>query len=63
MLHIFLYWASNIIHNANHKVVTIEIDYAEIEAIYIPPDYHGPIVAIPSDDNLFLQVSNDAVSP
>jgi hypothetical protein len=33
----------------------VEIDYVEFDAIYIPPDYSGPIVAIPTDEIYLYQ--------
>jgi len=31
------------------------IPYRDIEAIYLPADYSGPIVAIPSDEEIIFE--------
>jgi len=62
MLHMLLFWASNTFHIPNNRAV-VEIDYIDFEAIYVPPEYHGPIVAIPTDEIFFPQEVENAVSP
>jgi hypothetical protein len=32
---------------------TITIDYGEVEMIWVPDNWNGPIVAAPFDDNIF----------
>ena len=32
------------------------VSYREVEAIYLPADYSGPIVAIPSDEEIFIDL-------
>ena len=52
MLHIFILLASKII-NHSEATATVSIDYAEFDAIYVPPEYTGPIVAIPVTEPCF----------
>jgi hypothetical protein len=62
MLHMLLLWASNTFDTTNIGAV-VEIDYIDFEAIYVPPEYHGPIVAIPTDEIFLAQEVENAVSP
>ena len=41
------------IFNPETPKVEVIISYPEVEAIYLPADYSGPIVAIPSDEEVF----------
>ena len=41
------------IFNPETPKVEVIISYPEVEAIYLPADYSGPIVAIPSDEEIF----------
>lgn len=41
------------IFNPETPKVEVIISYPEVEAIYLPADYSGPIVAIPSDEKIF----------
>ncbi len=54
MLRIFIFLASKMV-NVSETTAVIDIDYAEFDAIYVPPDYTGPIVAIPTDEIYFGQ--------
>jgi hypothetical protein len=54
MLRIFIFLASKMV-NVSETTAVIDIDYAEFDAIYVPPDYTGPIVAIPTDEIYFCQ--------
>lgn len=47
---IFLFAASLI---TPETTPSIQVDYLEFDAVYLPPNYSGPIVAIPVDDNCF----------
>lgn len=62
MLRLLMFWATNTFTHIDSGVV-IEIDYADFEAIYVPPDYSGPIVAIPTDEIFFAQGVENGVSP
>lgn len=62
MLHMLLYWMANTFQP--HGVTfAVEVDYSDIEAIYVPPDYSGPIVAIPTDEIFLTQEVKNADSP
>ena len=39
----------------NHRIPTaqVEVESAEIEAVFIPAGYEGPIVAAPWDESAF----------
>ncbi len=62
MLRLLIYWASNTFTYSDMGVI-VEIDYAEFDAVYVPPDYSGPIVAIPTDEIFFTQGVENVVSP
>jgi hypothetical protein len=36
-------------------VAFVVVPYRDFEAIYLPADYTGPIVAIPSDEEVFTK--------
>jgi len=36
-------------------VAFVVVPYRDFEAIYLPADYIGPVVAIPSDEEVFTE--------
>ena len=36
-------------------VAFVVVPYRDFEAIYLPADYTGPVVAIPSDEEVFTK--------
>lgn len=52
MLSLILYWFSNATQSGDVRA-SVVVDYNDIEAVYLPPDWTGPIIAIPADDNYF----------
>jgi len=62
MLHVLLYWMANTFQP--HGVIpSVKVVYSDIEAIYVPPDYSGPIVAIPTDEIFLTQEVKNADYP
>ena len=52
MIKFFLFlFTSNL--NQTEVVPNVEIAYSEFDAVYLPPNYSGPIVAIPVDEPCF----------
>lgn len=52
MIKIFLFlFASNL--NQKEVIPNVEVAYLEFDAIYLPPNFSGPIVAIPVDEPCF----------
>lgn len=52
MIGLLLFWANN--QETYYELTAIvEVDYMEFDAVYLPPDYYGPIVAIPADETYF----------
>lgn len=43
-----------LIKETTSSTASVTIDSAEIEAIFVPSDYTGPIVAIPVDTEVFI---------
>jgi hypothetical protein len=43
-----------LIKETTSPTASVTIDTAEIEAIFVPFDYTGPIVAIPADAAVFI---------
>ena len=43
-----------LIKETTSPTASVTIDSAEIEAIFVPSDYTGPIVAIPVDTEVFI---------
>lgn len=52
MFGLLLLWANNQVSYYEATAI-IEVDYLEFDAVYLPPDYSGPIVAIPIDESCF----------
>lgn len=42
--------------NSEPPKCEVIVSYREVEAIYLPADYSGPIVAIPSDEEIFIDL-------
>lgn len=52
MIRIIFFFAASLI-TPLETTPNIQVDYLEFDAVYLPPNYSGPIVAIPVDDNCF----------
>jgi hypothetical protein len=53
MFGLLIFWATSKLHHPT--VAIVEVDYPGFDAVYVPPDYSGPIVAIPADEIYFIQ--------
>jgi len=52
MIKFFLFlFTSNL--NQMEVIPNVEVAYLEFDAIYLPPNFSGPIVAIPTDEPCF----------
>ena len=43
----------NIFGNDSEPVAQVDIDAAEVEAVFVPAGYTGPVVAVPLDETVF----------